>query len=115
MEQKVKPASGLKGILYLPPDKSIAHRSAMFAALAVTDSVIKNYSEAADPQSTLSCLQQLGVLIEKHGSTVTVHGVGRNGFKTPKEPLDCGNSGTTMRLLSGIVAGAGLGGNTRRR
>lgn len=108
MEQKVKPASGLKGTLYLPPDKSIAHRSAMFAALAETDSVIKNYSEAADPQSTLSCLQQLGVSIEKHGSTITVHGVGRNGFETPKESLDCGNSGTTMRLLSGIIAGAGL-------
>ncbi len=108
MEQKIKPASGLKGTLYLPPDKSIAHRSAMFAALAETDSVIKHYSEAADPQSTLSCLQQLGVSIEKHGSAVTVHGVGRNGFQTPTEPLDCGNSGTTMRLLSGIVAGAGI-------
>lgn len=108
MEQTVKPASGLNGILNLPPDKSIAHRSAMFAALAEKKSVIKNYSGAADPQSTLSCLKQLGVPIEQDGSTVIIQGVGRDGFSRPTEPLDCGNSGTTMRLLSGIVAGAGM-------
>lgn len=108
MEQKIQPAFGLKGTLQLPPDKSIAHRSAMFAALAEKKSVIKNYSVAADPQSTLSCLKQLGVSIEQTGSTVIVHGVGRDGFSKPSDPIDCGNSGTTMRLLSGIIAGSGL-------
>ena len=108
MEQKVLPATGLRGELNLPPDKSIAHRAAMFAALSKKKSVISNYSEAADPQSTLSCLRQLGIPIEKKGSEVTVFGVGKEGFKTPTEPIDCGNSGTTMRLLSGIIAGAGL-------
>lgn len=108
MDQKVRPAKYLKGTLQLPPDKSIAHRSAMFAAISEERSVIHNYSDAADPQSTLSCLQELGVPVEKNGNSVTVHGVGRDGLKSSDKPIDCGNSGTTMRLLSGIIAGAGL-------
>lgn len=111
MIQIVQPAERLSGFVDLPPDKSIAHRSAMFAALCErgTQSNIQNYSEAADPQSTLSCLRQLGVQIEDHGNNrITVHGVGRNGFSEPVSDLDCGNSGTTMRLMSGILAGAGI-------
>lgn len=92
----------------MPPDKSIAHRSAMFAALADGESVIENYSMAADPQTTLSCFRQLGVNIEQTGTTVTVKGVGRSGFSRPEAPIDCGNSGTTARLLTGILAGAGI-------
>lgn len=92
----------------MPPDKSIAHRSAMFAALADGTSVIHNYSLAADPQTTLSCLRQVGVTIEQSGSTVTVTGVGRKGLRNPETPVDCGNSGTTARLLTGILAGAGI-------
>ena len=98
-------------MINVPPDKSIAHRSAMFASLCErgTKSEIDNYSGAADPQSTLSCLKQLGVKIDDHGNNrITVHGVGRNGFSEPRDDLDCGNSGTTMRLLSGILAGAGI-------
>lgn len=102
------PAAKLAGRLILPPDKSISHRSALFAAISEEVSIIDNYSTAADPQSTLSCLQQLGVKIDKSGSTVKIEGVGRDGFTTPEAPLDCGNSGTTMRLLTGIVAGAGI-------
>lgn len=105
---KISPVNSLEGTVNLPPDKSIAHRAAMFAALSEEISIIQNYSLAADPQSTLSCLKQLGVHIEQTGTTVTVKGVGRTGFKTPSEPVDCGNSGTTMRLLSGIIAGAGI-------
>lgn len=104
----IDPAVTLAGTLTLPPDKSISHRSALFAAISEEVSIINNYSSAADPQSTLSCLQQLGVKIDKNGSTVKIKGVGRNGFTTPENPLDCGNSGTTMRLLTGIVAGAGI-------
>lgn len=108
MVETVQPALTLNGTITLPPDKSISHRSVLFASLAVETSIIHNYSSAADPESTVQCMRQLGVRIDKDGSDLVVHGVGRNGFKTPEDPLDCGNSGTTMRLLSGIAAGAGI-------
>ncbi len=109
MEQKtVTAARTLRGSLTLPPDKSISHRLALFAALAEQTSVIENYSEAADPVSTLSCLEKLGVPVVRSRNRVTIEGVGRFGFKSPVEDLDCGNSGTTMRLLAGILAGAGV-------
>lgn len=108
MIETVRPASGLKGTIELPADKSISHRSALFAALSDQKSTILNYSPAADPASTLSCLRQLGVEVNRNGNRVTVHGAGRTGLQHTAEPLDCGNSGTTMRLLTGIVAGAGL-------
>ena len=108
MNRTVVPASSLNGTVHLPPDKSISHRSALFAAIAEGKSVIKNYSEAADPQSTLECLRGLGVSLKKDGNKVTIEGVGREGLQTPTAQLNCGNSGTTMRLLSGIVAGAGI-------
>ncbi|MDZ7718184.1 MAG: 3-phosphoshikimate 1-carboxyvinyltransferase [Balneolaceae bacterium] len=108
MKKAVHPVARLSGNIVPPPDKSISHRSAMFAALSSEDSLIQNYSSAADPQSTLECLRQLGVKVHQNGSTVKVSGVGRDGFQEPDKPLDCGNSGTTMRLLSGIVAGAGV-------
>lgn len=108
MTETVQPASGLNGTITLPPDKSISHRSALFAAISEEESTIENYSSAADPASTLHCLEQLGVKIRKDGNRVTVQGAGRHGLKTPEGPLDCGNSGTTMRLLTGILAGAGV-------
>jgi 3-phosphoshikimate 1-carboxyvinyltransferase len=98
----------LRGTIAMPPDKSIAHRSAMFASIANGTSIIRNYSSAADPQTTLSCFRQLGVEISQEGDVVTVHGVGRDGLCNPETPIDCGNSGTTVRLLSGILAGAGI-------
>ncbi|TVQ01926.1 MAG: 3-phosphoshikimate 1-carboxyvinyltransferase [Balneolaceae bacterium] len=108
MIQQIKPVNVLNGTITPPPDKSISHRSAMFAAISDGLSVIRNYSAAADPQSTLACLKQLGVRIESDENGVTIRGVGRDGLQIPGEPLDCGNSGTTMRLLGGIVAGAGI-------
>ena len=108
MTQKVSPVKKLTGNLTPPPDKSISHRSALFAAISEEESLIHNYSDAADPASTLKCLAQLGVQIEKNGSTVRINGAGRNGLQKPDQPLDCGNSGTTMRLLGGILAGAGV-------
>lgn len=106
--EELRPAKNLKGKLRLPPDKSISHRAAMFASLHEGSSEIKNFSQAADPQSTLSCLEQLGVTIKRNGGSIKIEGVGRYGFQDPDRPLDCGNSGTTMRLLSGIVGGAGI-------
>lgn len=109
MDYEVQPAESLSGTLNLPADKSISHRSAMFAALHPGTSTITNFSEAADPHSTLACLRGLGIEIEEPGEhTVIVHGKGRDGLQAPDEALDCGNSGTTMRLLSGIIAGSGV-------
>lgn len=108
MHRNVTPASKLQGSIALPPDKSISHRAAMFAALHEGTSVITNYSRADDPRSTLKCLRGLGVSVEEDGDRIVIEGAGRDGLKEPVTELDCGNSGTTMRLLSGIVGGAGI-------
>src|SRR5437763_6869045 len=99
----VRPAKRIRGRLVMPGDKSISHRAAMIAALADGRSHITNYSTSADCAATLSCLRQLGVRIERNGNDVTIYGVGRDGLRVPDAPLDCGNSGTTMRLLAGIL------------
>ncbi len=93
------------GIVDPPPDKSIAQRAALLAAIGDGTSRLVNYPSSADPQSTLSCLRQLGIAIEKDGEDILVHGKGLDGFSAPDAPLDCGNSGTTMRLISGLLAG----------
>lgn len=111
MNQEVKPAKSLQGTLHLPADKSISHRSVMFASLHHGRSTISNFSEAADPHSTIDCMRKLGVTIREQNNgenTIEVEGVGRDGLRQPDQDLDCGNSGTTMRLLSGIIAGAGI-------
>lgn len=108
MNQLVSGSRHLRGQITLPPDKSISHRAALFAALAEQESVITRYSLAADPLSTLYCLEQLGVPVERQGDRVVIQGVGRDGLRAPAVDLDCGNSGTTMRLLAGILAGAGV-------
>lgn len=104
MTVTVHPAPGLAGVPALPADKSIAHRAALFAALADGTTEIVGYSDAADPQSTLACLRQLGVEMEEREGSLFVTGRGLDGLKAPAEPLDCGNSGTTMRLLAGVLA-----------
>ena len=106
MKHVVRPATSLLGEVDLPPDKSIAHRSALLSALGDGPSQIVNYPSSADPQSTLSCLAQLGIHHEEDDDgMLIIHGKGLKGLSAPGEPLDCGNSGTTMRLLSGILAG----------
>jgi 3-phosphoshikimate 1-carboxyvinyltransferase len=102
---KIRPAQRLRGEINLPGDKSISHRAALFSALATGATRIENFATSADCASTLSCLRQLGVEITQENSTVFVNGVGKTGFQKPEAPLDCGNSGTTMRLLAGILAG----------
>ena len=110
MSHTVQPARRLSGTVSLPADKSIGHRSAMLAALAERPSTIINYPTSADPQSTLDCLRQLGVTFDRdEDGTLHVGSVGLDGLRPPSEPLDCGNSGTTMRLLSGILAGQPFG------
>jgi len=105
MTRKLLPARSVQGHLSLPGDKSISHRYAMLAAVADGRSVLDNYSTGADCASTLACLRSLGVPIDHNGSKVVIHGVGLNGLKAPNAPLDAGNSGSTIRMLSGILAG----------
>lgn len=105
MNQTVSRARRLRGTVSLPADKSIGHRTVLLSALADGPSRIENYPTSADPQSTLACLRQLGVSIEHEKGTVHVEGRGLDGLTAPAKALDCGNSGTTMRLLSGILAG----------
>ena len=87
----------------LPGDKSISHRYAMLAALAEGTSTLRNFSSGADCASTLACLKALGVNIEQQGTTVTIEGLGP-ALRAPRVELDCGNSGSTMRMLAGILA-----------
>ncbi len=102
---KISPATSLSGTIALPGDKSISHRAAMFAAIAEGTTTITNFGSSVDCASTLACFAQMGVRSERDGSTVVVHGVGKHGLKESETPLDCGNSGTTVRLVSGILAG----------
>jgi 3-phosphoshikimate 1-carboxyvinyltransferase len=106
---KINPATRLNGTINLPGDKSISHRAALFSAMSTGAARIENFASSADCASTLECLRDLGVEIRRENSTVYIKGVGKNGFHHRKLPekaaLDCGNSGTTMRLLAGILAG----------
>lgn len=101
----ILPSKALHGTLQVPGDKSISHRCLIFGALATGTSVFEGLSSGEDVQSTQRCLEQLGVSFEQVStSQMVVHGVGLHGFKAPEGPLDCGNSGTTLRLLMGILA-----------
>ncbi len=102
---EIKPISKLNGEITIPSDKSISHRSVMFASLALGTTTISNFLMGDDCLSTISCFRELGVDIQIDGSTVTVHGKGLNGLTKPNKVLDCGNSGTTVRLISGILSG----------
>jgi 3-phosphoshikimate 1-carboxyvinyltransferase len=95
----------LRGDFQIPGDKSISHRSAMFAALGNGPARLLNYSSARDCQSTLDCLEALGVAIQRSRAAIEIAGVGLHGLQAPSQILDAGNSGTTIRLLSGILAG----------
>lgn len=101
----VLPAKSLRGNVSLPGDKSISHRAAMFSAIATGTSEIENFAASDDCSSTLKCLAELSVEYERSGTRLTVNGKGKNGLKASHAPLNCGNSGTTMRLISGILAG----------
>ena len=96
----------LQGSLTIPGDKSVSHRSVMFAALADGTSHIEGFLEGEDTRATARIFSQLGVRIETPSpSQRIVHGVGMDGLKAPDAPLDCGNAGTGMRLLAGLLAG----------
>lgn len=106
MEQERMKAvkSGLHGYIKVPGDKSISHRAVMFGAIADGRTEITGFLNGEDCLSTISCMKQLGVSINQDGDKVIVEGGGYNGLKEPTGILDVGNSGTTIRLLSGILA-----------
>jgi 3-phosphoshikimate 1-carboxyvinyltransferase len=105
--QIIRPARTLQGSLTVPGDKSISHRYAMLAGLAEGTSRLSNFSTGADPHSSLACMEALGAAVVKKGvgaaGTIEVTGVG-GAFRQPELPLDCGNSGSTMRMLAGLIA-----------
>ncbi len=100
----IHPAKGLSGAMSPPGDKSISHRYAMLGAIADGMTKLENFSTGADCASTLECLKTLGVKWERIGNSVGIYGKGPK-LNAPSEALDCGNSGSTIRMLSGILAG----------
>jgi 3-phosphoshikimate 1-carboxyvinyltransferase len=104
MRQTVRPAGRLSGLVALPGDKSISHRYAMIASLAEGPSKITNYSTGEDCHSTLGCVRALGIEVEERGTTVTIQGRGLDGWKQPAGDLDAGNSGSTIRMMAGLLA-----------
>jgi 3-phosphoshikimate 1-carboxyvinyltransferase len=106
MERRIRPAKALQGTVTVPGDKSISHRAALFNAIADGRARVRNFAPGQDCQSTLSCLRNLGVKVEKAGEdAIVVHGAGLHGLREPVDVLDAGNSGTTIRLLTGVLAG----------
>src|SRR4029078_1535257 len=101
MREIVSPARAIRGIVTIPGDKSISHRYGMLASIAQGRSTLTNYSTGADCQSTLACMAALGAKIERQNGTVVIQG---GSLKEPAEQLDAGNSGSTIRMLSGILA-----------
>lgn len=102
---KIKKQTGLRGTLTVPGDKSISHRAVMFGALAKGTTRITHFLEGADCLSTISCFRKMGIEIERNQEQILVHGKGLHGLQAPSGILDVGNSGTTTRLISGILAG----------
>jgi 3-phosphoshikimate 1-carboxyvinyltransferase len=104
MNQRIPPARSVSGSITLPGDKSISHRYAMIASIAEGETRIRNYSSGADCHSTLNAVRALGVPVEENGTEAAITGRGLDGLRAPAATLDAGNSGSTIRMLSGILA-----------
>jgi len=104
--ETVQPAARVSGTVHVPGDKSIAHRALMLAVLAQGDSWIDGLPEGEDIRATIACLRALGGSLQRSGRGMRIHGAGLESFATPHGSLDCANSGTTMRLLAGVLAGS---------
>ncbi len=105
MKKIIKPVSSLQGEIEVPGDKSISHRALIIGAMSTSKMTIFNLAMGQDSVSTINCLQSLGIKIQKEENEVFVGGQGLFGFQEPKNVLDAGNSGTTMRVLCGVLAG----------
>ena len=104
MDKIINSKTGLKGTIKIPGDKSISHRAVMYGSLAKGDTEITGFLRGDDCMSTISCFKKLGIDIDVTDDKVIVHGKGLKGLSSPKETLDVGNSGTTIRLISGILS-----------
>lgn len=104
LNRTIHPTSSVRGVISVPGDKSVSHRALLFGAIAEGKTTVTNLSSSADVASTRKCLTQLGIHFSEQDGVITVHGNGLNGLSAPDAALDCGNSGTTIRLISGILA-----------
>jgi 3-phosphoshikimate 1-carboxyvinyltransferase len=103
---KVEPAGALVGHIAVPGDKSISHRAVLIGALCDGDTTVRGFGRAADTESTIAAVRMLGVEVDEVSvDELVVHGVGLRGLRAPEAPIDCGNAGTLIRLLAGILAG----------
>ena len=107
--ESISPTGAINGVVRPSGDKSISHRAAMLLAISEGEAEIHNYSTGDDCHSTIECLRQIGADIKQEEGTTWIQGVGSKGFETPLSVLDCGNSGTTIRLMTGLLAGTGIG------
>lgn len=105
MDKRISPSRRFSGTTRVPGDKSISHRALIFGALAKGRTEVTGLLDSGDVRSTEACLRALGVTIERKGDRIFVEGVGTRGFRKPSSTLDCGNSGTTLRTLMGVLAG----------
>jgi 3-phosphoshikimate 1-carboxyvinyltransferase len=108
MKMTISPGNRLSGTAKIPGDKSISHRAALFAALADGKSIIQNFLVSGVTEAMLQALKELGVGWELYGNTLTVIGQGLFRFRSPVDPINCGNSATTMRLLAGALTASGV-------
>ncbi len=104
----LKPSSCVRGAITVPGDKSISHRAVLFGSLAEGTTTVTGLLEGEDVLSTVAAMKEMGVKVVKKGKVWKITGRGIAGLKTPKNILDCGNSGTTMRLLIGLLSGSGV-------
>ena len=103
---RIEPASALVGHIAVPGDKSISHRAVLVGAIAEGETRVTGFGRSADTESTLAAVRALGVAVDEHDvDSLSVHGRGLRGLESPAAPIDCGNAGTLMRLLAGILAG----------
>ena len=101
---EITKAARFSGEVTPPPDKSISHRAVMFSSLAKGKGVVRNFLRAQDTESTMHAFRALGIEIDDQGHTLVIHGKGLHGLTEPADIIDCGNSGTTIRLLSGVLS-----------
>jgi 3-phosphoshikimate 1-carboxyvinyltransferase len=102
---RIEPAASVQGGAAVPGDKSISHRAVLFGAIADGESVVEGFGRSADTESTIAAVRALGVEVGEGGDTVRITGVGLRGLREPDGPIDCGNAGTLVRLVAGILAG----------
>ena len=103
---KIEPAASLRGHIAVPGDKSISHRAVLLGAIADGETAVRGFGRSGDTEATIEAVRALGVAVDEDDvDSLRVYGVGLRGLREPDAPIDCGNSGTTLRLLAGILAG----------